>query len=395
MIYDVVIIGAGIVGLATGRQILINKPKLKVLIIEKESGVAYHQTGRNSGVIHSGIYYKPGNAKAAMAKAGNKSLKEYCELKDIPFKNIGKFIIAHTPLEIDGLKSLQKRAEVNKINHCWMAQSEINEIEPNVTASAALNLPDTAIVDYKLVSESILKDILEMGGEIYFGETLLSVENDKVIKTNNRDIKYKFAINCAGLYSDKVALKFIEKIDVKIIPFRGEYFQLKSKKSNLIQSMIYPVPNPDFPFLGVHFTPMMDGSIHVGPNAVLALAREGYRWNEINPIELIETLTYSGTLKLAQKYIKVGIEEVVRSLSKKLFHKTVQRMIPSITIDDLIPSKAGVRAQALLPNGELVDDFKFVFGKNSLHVLNAPSPAATASLEIARFIGEKIKSIQL
>ncbi|MBN6888105.1 (S)-2-hydroxyglutarate dehydrogenase [Cytobacillus horneckiae] len=387
--YDYIIIGGGIVGLSVGMELLIQHPQIKLAIIEKESHVAAHQTGHNSGVIHSGIYYKPGSEKARLAKKGSQTMRSFCEEYGLEVDICGKVIVASEDEELPLLDNLYKRGIDNGLDIRLIDKSELLEIEPYVNGKQAIHVPMAGIVNYKQVSEKMAEIIIEKGGELLFNHEVLSVtetEGEAVISTNKGDIKCAFYINCGGLHSDRVAKRANLLTDMKIIPFRGEYYQLKEEKRGLVKNLIYPVPNPNFPFLGVHFTRMIGGAVDVGPNAVLGFKREGYRKTDIHLPDLVEVLGYKGFWKLASQYMKEGMDEMIRSASKKLFLKNVQKLMPEIQADDLIPGPAGVRAQALKDDGSLVDDFYILPSKRSIHVLNAPSPAATASIEIGKQI---------
>lgn len=387
--YDYIIIGGGIVGLSVGMELLIQHPQIKLAIIEKESHVAAHQTGHNSGVIHSGIYYKPGSEKARLAKKGSQTMRSFCEEYGLEVDICGKVIVASEDEELPLLDNLYKRGIDNGLDIRLIDKSELLEIEPYVNGKQAIHVPMAGIVNYKQVSEKMAEIIIEKGGELLFNHEVLSVtetEGEAVISTNKGDIKSAFYINCGGLHSDRVAKRANLLTDMKIIPFRGEYYQLKEEKRGLVKNLIYPVPNPNFPFLGVHFTRMIGGAVDVGPNAVLGFKREGYRKTDIHLPDLVEVLGYKGFWKLASQYMKEGMDEMIRSASKKLFLKNVQKLMPEIQADDLIPGPAGVRAQALKDDGSLVDDFYILPSKRSIHVLNAPSPAATASIEIGKQI---------
>lgn len=391
--YDFAIIGGGIVGLSTGMEICKRYPDSKIVIIEKESGVAEHQTGHNSGVIHSGIYYKPGSLKARFAKKGSKSMTEFCQKHGIEHDICGKVIVATKESELPLLDDLYKRGlqnglEIEKIN-----KEELKIVEPHVNGLGAIRVPQAGIVNFKQVSEKIAEIIQDHKGEIHLNTAVqrLYEESNKVrIDTNKGTLTAKMVINCAGLHSDRVAAAAGYKMDMKIMPFRGEYFKLKPEKRYLVKNLIYPVPNPKFPFLGVHFTRMISGEVDAGPNAVLSFKREGYKMTDFNIKDLTESLVYPGLWKLAKKFAKEGANEYARSLSKKLFTRSLQQLIPEIREDDLVPGPAGVRAQAISTDGSMVDDFKIIMGERSIHVLNAPSPAATASLEIGKEIADRV-----
>ena len=394
--YDIVIVGGGIVGLSTGMALLEMFPNYKLAVVEKEDQVAKHQTGHNSGVIHSGIYYKPGSLKARLAKKGCAETVAFCEKHDIPYDRCGKVIVATQEKELPLLQALYERGLQNELELKRLSVAEMKEIEPHLEGIDAIHVPSTGIVNFKLVSRKYADIIKERGGEIILSTEVTSIRDkgDGVyIGTTNGTIKSNFVINCGGLHCDRVARKANIATDVKIVPFRGEYFELTEEKRHLCKHLIYPVPNPDFPFLGVHFTRMIDGRILVGPNAVLGLKREGYKKTDISLTDLAETLTYPGFWKVASANMKEGVKEVVRSLSKNVLVKELQRFIPSVTKEDLLPAKAGVRAQALDRNGKLIDDFLMIHNKRMVHVLNAPSPAATASIEIGRHIASEVSKV--
>ncbi len=394
--YDVTIIGAGIVGLATAYQLLKKNPQLSVLILEKENDVAKHQTGNNSGVIHSGIYYKPGSLKAKNCRNGYKMLLEFCDENEIEYDICGKVIVAVDENEIDTLMRIYDRGIKNGLQNLKVLdEKELFQIEPHAKGVKAVFVPETGIIDYTAVSKKMLKLIKNFNAEVIFEEEVTKIiQNTGEITVVCRNNTYKsgFLVSCAGLYSDKIAKLTHPGLPIRIIPFRGEYYTIKKEKRNFINSLIYPVPDDRFPFLGVHFTRMIDGNVEVGPNAVLAFKREGYRKSDINLAELLETLTWPGFHKVIKKYWKTGIQEFYRSFSKKAFVKAIQRIAPEISLEDIEKGGAGVRAQACDIKGGLLDDFYFVEGERVLHVCNAPSPAATASLSIGNYISKKILS---
>jgi len=392
---DVIIVGGGIVGLATALKVLEEKPALKVLVIEKERELAKHQTGNNSGVIHSGLYYKPGSLKARNCIHGYKLLVDFCEQQGVPFELCGKIVVATDESELPLLQNLFQRGEQNGLKGLHMLHADaLREYEPHVKGVSGFFVPQTGIVDYKIVAEKYGEQIRRQGGMIALNESVLKVvpERDLVAVDTTRSVyQTKLLINCAGLYSDKVARFASQNIDVKIIPFRGEYYRLKKEREFLVKNLIYPVPDPSFPFLGVHFTRMMRGGVEAGPNAVLAFSREGYRKSDINFRELAETLAWPGFQKVAGKYWKTGLAEMYRSFSKRAFTRALQKLIPEIRESDLVEGGAGVRAQACDRTGGLVDDFLIYEEKNVINVCNAPSPAATSSLSI----GELVTAIAL
>jgi (S)-2-hydroxyglutarate dehydrogenase len=389
---DIIIVGGGIVGLATALQILQKNPALKVLVIEKERELAKHQTGNNSGVIHSGLYYKPGSLKARNCIEGYHLLISFCEENGVPFELCGKIVVATEEKELPLLQTLYQRGEQNGLTGFRMLTAEaLREYEPHVKGLAGFFVPQTGIVDYKVVAEKYGEQIRHHGGEIKLGEKVVSIVKERstvTVVTDKTSYHAGMIVNCAGLYSDKVARLASENIDIRIIPFRGEYYKLKKDREHLVKNLIYPVPDPNFPFLGVHFTRMMKGGVEAGPNAVLAFSREGYRKSDINVRELAETLAWPGFQKVAAKYWRTGLGEMYRSFSKGAFTKALQKLIPEIQEGDLVEGGAGVRAQACDRTGGLVDDFLIFEEQQVINVCNAPSPAATSSLSIGRSVAE-------
>lgn len=393
--YDITIIGGGIVGLATALTLTKSNPLLKILLLEKETELAKHQTGNNSGVIHSGLYYKPGSLKATNCIRGYNLLIDFCNENEIPFDLCGKIVVATEQNELPLLENLYVRGEQNGLQNLKkLRKEELLEYEPHVAGLAGIFVPQTGIVDYKLVAQKYGDRIQSMGGQINLGEKVLAIqssEDKSVVVTQKKSYTTKLVINCAGLYSDKVARMTVPNLNVKIIPFRGEYYKLTKEKEYLVKNLIYPVPDPNFPFLGVHFTRMAKGGVEAGPNAVLAFKREGYKKSDINFSELGETLAWPGFQKVASKYWRTGFGEMYRSFSKAAFTKALQKLIPEIVESDLAPGGAGVRAQACDRNGGLVDDFLILEEKKVINVCNAPSPAATSSLAI----GETVSALAL
>lgn len=391
--YDIAVIGGGIVGLSVAKALLEKYPEANLLLLEKENELAMHQTGHNSGVIHSGIYYKPGSFKATFARQGNRSMQQFCEEHDLPFEMCGKVIVATDEWELPHLENLYERGLQNQLNIEKLTKEELREFEPHVNGLAAILVKDAGIVNYKQVTEKMAEIIQKQGATVSLGSevTYIDERNDEiVIGTSKGDFTAKFLVNCAGLYSDKIAELAGYKIDMQIVPFRGEYYKLKPEKRYLVKNLIYPVPNPKLPFLGVHFTRMINGEVEAGPNAILSLQREGYKKFAINFKELSEVLTYKGFWKLAKDFGKEGVFEYSRSLSKTLFTHSLQKLIPEVRKEDLEVAPAGVRAQALGEDGKLVDDFKIIEGIHSIHVCNAPSPAATASIEIGKEVARRV-----
>jgi len=387
MTYDVLIVGGGIVGLATGLKIQKARPDLKIAILEKEDQLAKHQTANNSGVIHSGLYYKPGSLKAINCINGYHELVQFCEEEKIPFEITGKVVVATREEQRPQLQTLLDRGLQNGLEGSrYITLDELKEYEPYCAGVAAIHVPQTGIVDYLKVALAYGRKIIQNGGEIFLNHKVLKIsqkDGNNYIETANKTFEAKLVINCAGLYSDKVAQMNDAAIDdVKIIPFRGEYFKLKKEKEYLVKNLIYPVPDPNFPFLGVHFTRMKKGGVEAGPNAVLAFRREGYKKSQVNLSELAESLAWPGFQKVAAKYWKTGFGEIYRSFSKAAFTKALQELIPEIQESDLVEGGAGVPAQACDRSGGLLDDFAIRESQFAINVLNAPSPAATSSLAI-------------
>ncbi|MCA0971379.1 L-2-hydroxyglutarate oxidase [Halobacillus litoralis] len=391
--YDFIIIGGGIVGLSTAYALVQKDPLAKVMIIEKEQQLSLHQTGRNSGVIHSGVYYKPGSLKARMAVKGRTSMVNFCRTHHVAHDVCGKVLVATDREEVARMDALYHRVQQNGVTVSKLSRDELSGFEPHVNGIAALHVPQTGIVDYKKVSEKLADLLRDSGVEFSFGSPVVNIEEGSdlvTIETEEKTFRARFFINCAGLQSDRIVKMTGIHTELQIVPFRGEYYKLTEEKSHFVNSLIYPVPNPDFPFLGVHLTKMMDGSVHAGPNAVLSLKREGYKKTDIQWRDMLEVLTFSGFWKMAGQNMKEGTKEMVRSFNKRHFLKSLQRLVPDIMEQDIVTADAGVRAQAMLRNGRLVDDFYMIPGKRSIHVCNAPSPAATASLEIGKEIAERI-----
>lgn len=392
MKFDIVIVGGGIVGLATALSVLDKSPGKKVLVLEKENEVAKHQTGNNSGVIHSGLYYKPGSLKAKNCIHGYNLLIDFCKRNDVPFELCGKIVVATEEKEVPLLKNLFERGAQNGLTGFKMLNAaQLKEYEPHVNGVAGFFVPQTGIVDYKVVAEKYASLIISRGGEIHLSEKVVDIKlasQSVTVITEKTTYESKQLINCAGLYSDKIAKLSTPEVDVKIIPFRGEYYKLKKEKEYLVKNLIYPVPDPNFPFLGVHFTRMMRGGVEAGPNAVLAFRREGYKRTDINLSELAETLAWPGFQKVAKKYWRTGMGEMYRSFSKAAFTKALQKLMPEIQEQDLVDGGAGVRAQACDRTGGLVDDFLILEKPQVINVCNAPSPAATSSLSIGQTVAE-------
>ncbi len=387
---DLLIVGAGIVGLATALEVTRRFPAMRVIVVEKEDHVAAHQTGHNSGVIHSGLYYKTGSLKARNCVAGAASMKRFCQEQNIPYEECGKLVVATTPAEVPRLEQLHQRGIANGVPGLRMLQREqFREIEPHCEGLAALQVPSTGIVDYTVVAQKYAELIERAGGEIVFDAKVEGLREDggsNIIETKAGSFRARYVINCAGLYSDTITRMAGVQTNLEIIPFRGEYYEVRPERRSLVKALIYPVPDPRFPFLGVHFTRRVNGSIEAGPNALLALRREGYTGTTPDLGEAMETLRFPGFWKMAGKYWRMGMAEQYRSWVKPAFVKSLQKMVPELTESDLTQGGSGVRAQAVDRNGNLVDDFNFVHGRNMIHVCNVPSPAATASLEIGKEI---------
>src|SRR6266446_427901 len=391
--FEYVVVGGGIVGLSTAWTILEKKPGTRIAVVEKEEHWAVHQTGRNSGVLHSGIYYKPGSLKSKLCREGNRRLLEFCNANGIRHETCGKVIVATTESELPLMGNLYQRGLANGLAVKKLSAGAVTEIEPHVSCLAGIQVPSTGIVDFVGVCQKLVELIGGRGGELHLGTEVRGLRCDNagaVLETSKGAMATGWIINCAGLHSDRVAKLGGARPGAQIVPFRGEYYELKPERRFLVKNLIYPVPDPQFPFLGVHFTRMIDGSVHAGPNAVLSFRREGYQKSSFDVRDFFETMTFRGFWKLARKHFREGMREIYRSFSKAAFGRSLQQLIPEIEPADLIPCKAGVRAQALLNDGRLVDDFLMIRGHNALHVCNTPSPAATASLEIAKTIVAQI-----
>ncbi len=387
---DLVVIGAGIVGLATALQASRRFPDLRILVVDKEDHVAAHQTGHNSGVIHSGIYYKTGSLKARNCVAGAASMKRFCAEQHIPFEECGKLVVATTPEQVPRLEQLHQRGTANGVPGLQMLQREqFREIEPHCGGLAALQVPTTGIVDYTVVAMKYAELIGRAGGEIILKAKVVALREDgnaNIVETQAGSFRARHVINCAGLYSDAITRMAGVQTQLEIIPFRGEYYEVRPERRYLVKALIYPVPDPRFPFLGVHFTRRVNGSVEAGPNALLAFRREGYTGASVDMTEAVELFRFRGFWKMARKYWRKGLEEQYRAWVKSAFTKALQQMVPELQDADLTQGGSGVRAQAVDGDGNLVDDFYFVHSRNMIHVCNVPSPAATASLEIGREI---------
>ena len=389
--FDFIVIGGGIVGLSTALKL--QESNKKVLILEKEKDVALHQSGRNSGVLHSGIYYKPNSFKSNLCIRGRELMLEFLNLKKIPYRLEGKIVVDEDIHKIESLYERAKSLEMNGVE--VIKDSALIDKEPNSKILQGLFVPQAGVVDYKVVTEMMALTFKESGGEIEYFQEIIDIKDEqdsKLVSSKKQTFAGDFLINCAGLFSDKVAKLDGLNPKVQIIPFRGEYYETVNQKTHLLNNMIYPIADPDLPFLGIHLTKTVDGRIEVGPNAVLAFSREGYSWSKFNLFQTLETITYKGMVKLGGRYFKTGISEMYRSLNKTAFVKEVNKLLPGIQANDLVQRPSGVRAQAVSEKGDLLDDFLFEEGTQSLHVLNAPSPAATASLAIGEYIATKVLS---
>ncbi|MFK3980398.1 L-2-hydroxyglutarate oxidase [Micromonospora sp. NPDC050397] len=401
-----VVIGGGIVGLATAHRITLDRPGAEVTVLEKEPRLAAHQTGHNSGVIHAGVYYRPGSLKAELCRAGSRSMVDFCAEQDIPVGRCGKLIVATEEAELPRLRALHERALANRLPVRLLSAAEAAEYEPAARCVEALRVESTGIVDFTSVCAALATLAEKAGARIRLGARVTGIRtrangpgpgggpgrarptgaDEIVVTSTDGEVVADVLVNCAGLHADRVARLAGVVPPARIVPFRGEYYELRPERRDLVRGLIYPVPDPQFPFLGVHLTRMIDGSVHAGPNAVLALAREGYSWRRVDPREVADLVGYPGLWRLARRHLGYGLTEVRRSLSRRRFAASLARLVPELTEHDLVPSAAGVRAQAIAPDGSLVDDFLIVDGPRQVHVLNAPSPAATSSLEIAKHI---------
>ncbi|MCP3692980.1 MAG: L-2-hydroxyglutarate oxidase [Planctomycetaceae bacterium] len=390
---DVVIVGGGIVGLASAYQLVRRFPTLHVTILEKEAELGSHQTGHNSGVLHSGIYYKPGSLRATNCRTGKQAMEEFCEAEGVPYEICGKVIVAVNEAEFPQLEQIYQRGQENGVRCEMISGERLAELEPHTAGIKAIHVPEAGICDFRKVCLKLAERLQEREAIVQTNARvtrILKQENSVVVESTAGSFEARYLVNCAGLHSDRVASLTGFRAASKIVPFRGEYYDLKPHVENLCRNLIYPVPNPKFPFLGVHFTRMINGGVECGPNAVLAFAREGYRKRDVNLYDLGESLTYPGFLRLARKNWRAGCGEMWRSFSKRAFVRALQRLVPSIRGQDLVAARAGVRAQALARDGQLVDDFRIRTDECIVNVDNAPSPAATSSLNIGRLVAETL-----
>ncbi len=390
---DVAVIGGGIVGLATAHHLAEAYPKKSVVVLEKEDRVAAHQTGRNSGVIHSGIYYEPGSLKAENCRAGKRALVAFCEEEGVAYEMCGKVIVAATEEEVPRLRRIEARGRENGVVCERIGPERLREIEPHARGTEALRVPEAGIVDYAGVAEKLAERIHRRGHCVKLGAEVraMAQRNGRVVvQTTAGGVEARYAVNCAGLYADRLAKMSGAEPEVQVVPFRGEYYELKPHARRLCRGLIYPVPDPAFPFLGVHFTKMVGGRVECGPSAVLAFAREGYGLTEIHWRELFETLAYPGFRRLALRHWRKGLMELLQAVSARYYLRALRHLVPEITLADIEPARSGVRAQALTRSGDLVDDFLITETERVVNVLNAASPAATASLNVGRLIGERL-----
>jgi (S)-2-hydroxyglutarate dehydrogenase len=390
------VVGGGIVGLATALSLQQSVPSARVILWEKEPGVGRHQSTHNSGVLHAGLYYKPGSLKARLAVTGIRRMVAFCQRHGIRHEVCGKLVVATDETEIGRLRTLLERGTQNGLRDLrWLSREELREIEPHAAGIAAVHVPEEGIVDYAGVCAAMQRDMEAAGGRIVVGARVVAlrrVGGEWAVETSAGDYTVNFLVNCAGLHCDRIATLAGQKEVPRIVPFRGEYYQLRPEAAKLVRNLIYPVPDPAFPFLGVHFTRMIGGGVEAGPNAILALAREGYSWGQVNVPDVVSALGYGGLWRFMRRHAGMTWGEVVRSFSRRRFCAALQRLVPEVRESDLVTGGAGVRAQAMLPDGTLLQDFHFLDGQGSLHVLNAPSPAATASLAIGGYIAERIAS---
>jgi L-2-hydroxyglutarate oxidase len=391
-IYDYIVVGGGIVGASTALSLITKHPKKQVLLVEKEKSFASHQTGHNSGVIHAGVYYEPGSLKAEFCREGLKETIKFCSLHQIPFHQCGKLIVATNDVELKRMDELYERCKSNDIGAEVLDQNKLNEIEPNVFGIGALLVKSTGIVNYKLITEKMTEQFESLGGEFLLNTKIINLQEDEdriQVTTPNETFNSRYLVCCAGLMADRIEKLLKIKINFQIVPFRGEYFKLPEKHNNLVKHLIYPIPDPSLPFLGVHLTKMIDGSITVGPNAVLGFKREGYSKFNFSIKDTLQLLSFKGFHKVLTKNFKSGLYEMKNSIFKRGYLKEVQKYSPLIKLNDLQSYPAGIRAQAVLDDGTLVHDFLFAESKRSIHVCNAPSPAATSAIPIGRYITDK------
>ncbi|GEN24845.1 L-2-hydroxyglutarate oxidase LhgO [Halomonas cupida] len=392
--YDFIIIGGGILGMSTAMQLKRAYPDKRMLLLEKESGPGRHQTGHNSGVIHAGVYYTPGSLKAKFCLEGNRATRAFCDEHEIPYDCCGKLLVATNVLEVERMKALWDRTEANGLEREWLTAEQLAEREPNITGVGAIFVPSSGIVDYSRVAQAMAAEFERMGGVIEYGQAVTALEERRqevVVATTGGTWPTRYLVTCAGLMADRVIRMLGQSPGFTICPFRGEYYRLSSQHDQIVNHLIYPIPDPSMPFLGVHLTRMIDGSVTLGPNAVLALAREGYRRRDISPRDLVGMATHLGVLKVLWRHMKPGMREMKNSLSRRGYLDEVRKYCPSLMLEDLEPWPAGVRAQAVSRDGRLVDDFLFVNTPRTVNVGNAPSPAATSAIPIGAHIVGKVR----
>jgi L-2-hydroxyglutarate oxidase len=393
--YDFIVIGGGIVGASTALSLVTMYPEKRTILIEKEKSFASHQTGHNSGVIHAGVYYQPGSLKAKFCREGLEETINFCDLHNIPYENCGKLLVATSEVELARMDVLFERCKQNNIEVELIDQEQLRKIEPNINGIGAILVKSTSIVNYQSVTKKMIEQYEALGGEYLLDTEVVNLtENSDAIEiiTNNETLKSRYLISCAGLMADRIAKMLNLEINFRIVPFRGEYYKLSEKHNTLVKHLIYPIPDPELPFLGIHLTKMIDGSVTVGPNAVLGFKREGYGKINLSPRDTLEMLSFKGFYKVIRNHFKSGITEMLNSKYKRGYLKQVNKYSPSIKLKDLQPYPAGIRAQAVLDDGTLVHDFLFVESERSIHVCNAPSPAATSAMPIGKYISEKARS---
>jgi L-2-hydroxyglutarate oxidase len=386
---DVIVVGGGIVGLSAALHLIKRYPDMSVTVLEKEATLAAHQTGHNSGVIHAGVYYKPGSLKARFCREGAHATVAFCREHSIPVEQCGKLIVATSDLDVARLKELFARCLRNQLHPQWIDEAELRRIEPHIIGRSAILVATSGITDYPAIAQTMAQLVIDQGGEVLTESPVSAMREEPsriIIETAKRTFRARLAIVCGGLMADRLARMCGLDIDFRIMPFRGEYFRLPNSMNGIVQRLIYPVPNPDLPFLGIHLTRMIGGYVTVGPNAVLALAREGYRWRNVNPRDLIEMVMYPGLRKMLRQHGRAAMRELANSVFKRGYLRECRKYCPELTLDDLEPHPAGVRAQAVKADGSMIHDFLIVRGRRSLHVCNAPSPAATSALPIGQHL---------
>jgi len=395
-VHDFVVLGAGIIGMSTAMQLARAYPDAKILVLDKENGPARHQTGRNSGVIHAGVYYKPGSLKADFCLRGNRATKEFCDGHDIPYLECGKLLVATTDVELHRMQELWHRSAENGLTRIWISEDELREREPRIRGLGAIFVPSTAIVEFGRVTDAMAGVLGASGGEIQYGAEVLRLEEQKeavIVGTTQGEYRCRYLITCSGLMADRVVQMLGRRPGFAICPFRGEYYLLRPEHNGIVKHLIYPIPDPAMPFLGVHLTRMIDGTVTVGPNAVLALKREGYRKQDVSFADTVGLLAHRGVRKALKRHARAGVIEMKNSLSKTAYLSRVRKYCPELALDDLMPYPAGVRAQAVSDDGSLVDDFLFHNTARTVNVCNAPSPAATSAIPIGAFIVEKVRGM--